>query len=195
MKRTQQLKKAKQILLTGGIVLSCLVTTASAKSLTQAEASAYLPFYSAQKMGLITFPGYKLTSSQLSWLPQDKQPIMHIGYHRAVPFIDRGLTLHFSLVVRHSPTPQTVGANYRCQSGYQQVEFQHPQWGPYVLCTKESLAKAHASGSNQTPVPHTVAFVRPRTGNKMPHISLNLHGFKQEILPLLSALHSYASEP
>ncbi len=188
------MKATKKQLLTSLFILGQLCLPVSAKSLAPTDAGAYLPFYSAEKIGLIKFPGYTLSSSQLTWLPKEKQPLLHIGYHRAVPFYDRGFTLHFSLVIRHSPGPQTVTANYHCQSDYQQIEFQHPQWGPYVLCTKKSIAKADPGKGNQAPISHTVAFVHPRIGNKMPHISLNLHGFDQEILPLLNALHSYASE-
>lgn len=195
MKKRTGLKLAKRIVIISWLGLSFWpATTVSAKSLDATDAAAYLPFYSADKIGLIGFPDYALTSSQLTWLPKKKQPMLHIGYHRAVPFFDRDITLHFSLLIRHSPDSQVVAANYRCQSGYQQIEFQHPQWGPYVLCKQKLLANAHPNGSNQTPIAHTLAFVYPRIGNKMPHISLNLHGFEQEILPLLSALHSYASE-
>jgi len=163
-----------------------------AQSLSAEDAALYTPYYQGQQIGLLTFPGYTLANSQLTWLPKEQKPLLHISYHRAVPFIDRGLTVHFSLVVRHSAQNQAVAPDYHCQATYQQVEFQHPQFGPYVLCTKTSSTAAPTSASNQKPIAQTVAFVRPRIGNKMPHISLNLHGFPQDIIPLLRSLHSYA---
>ncbi|MGE3725072.1 MAG: hypothetical protein AB7I41_05950 [Candidatus Sericytochromatia bacterium] len=152
----------------------------------------YTRFYSADQIGLIRYPDYKLITSQLVWLPKQEQPSLFVNYHRAVAFVDRGVTLHFSVLLKHMARSQVVKDNYRCQKEFKQESYRHPQIGDYVLCYQDKIAKAFPKAANQTPMPHRTAFVYPRKGNHLPHLSLNLHGFKTDILPLLESLHTLA---
>ncbi|MBT9543826.1 MAG: hypothetical protein IV090_00405 [Candidatus Sericytochromatia bacterium] len=152
----------------------------------------YTQFYPAEQIGLIHYPEYALVTSQLVWLPKQDKPNLFINYHRAVPFYDRGITLHFSVLLTHTPRSQVVKDNYRCQKDYKQESYRHPQIGDYVLCYQDHLSKAFPKAVNQTPMLHRTAFVYPRTGNRLPHISLQIAGFEADILPLLKSLHTLA---
>jgi hypothetical protein len=148
----------------------------------------YTTYYPAQEIGLIHYPGYDLKTSQLVWLPNKTKPSLIFGYHKAVPFYDRDVTLHFSLVIRHTQASQVVKDNYRCQSDYQQLVYRHPQFGDYLVCTKKLSSAAFPGAKNQAPMEHMIASVFPKKGNKLPHVSINLHGFEKDILPLLESL-------
>lgn len=184
--------KLFQTLVLGSLVLG--LSPALAASLDPQAAQIFTEFYPASQLALVSRPGYQLTNAQLFWGKKDQQPTFYVTYHRAVPMYDHGVTLHFSLVLRHEPRSQVVKPGYTCQKDYLQSEFNHPQFGPYVLCAKQLTTKPHATHSNAGLLYHVTARALPKAGNRLPHLSLSLHGFKEDILPLLNSLHTYSQE-
>lgn len=145
-------------------------------------------FYPAGQLAQFTSPDYELRTANLNWIQQQQQPLLLLGYHRAVPFYDHGVTLHFSAIVRHEPQSRIVKANYRCQKDYFQQTVQHPRFGPYVLCSKELISLPHVSKAGAGNLHHVTASAYPMAGNSLPHVTLSLHGFANDILPLLTSL-------
>lgn len=155
---------------------------------------AYLPFYPASEIGLLQFAGYQLTNSQLVWLPKASKPELFITYHRAVPLYDRDITQHFSLVLKHVAGAKGVSASFRCPGKKQQKQtVKHPRFGHYFMCSEKLSSKAHPGAKNQTPIQHTLANFYPLQGNKLPHLTVKLHGFDAEILPMFQSLHTYSA--
>lgn len=151
---------------------------------------AYTPYYSRTQIAQVRFPGYALFKSKLVWLPSATKPTLYLNYHKAAVFKDRGVTIHYSLLLRHHPRSQVVKADFRCQAGRKQQNYHHPKWGDFVLCLKDGQFQAHPKARNRTAVPHRSAAVYPRKGNKLPHLTLNLHGAQADILPLLASLQT-----
>lgn len=149
---------------------------------------AYTPYYPRQQIAQVHSPGYALFKSKLVWLPAAAKPSLYLNYHKAAVFKDRGVTVHYSLLLKHHSTSQIVKAGFRCQADRKQQNYRHSKWGDYVLCLKDGQFKAHPTARNQKPVLNRSATVFPRKGNKLPHLTLTLHGAPTDILPLLASL-------
>ncbi len=147
-------------------------------------------FYPPGQLAQLTDPDYELRSANLNWSPSNpsEQPQLILGYHRALPFVKHGVTLHFSALVRHEPQSKVVKPHFRCQKDYQQQRVKHPQLGDYILCTKQLLSKPDRKFAHAGNLSHVTAQAWPMVGNRLPHITLSLHGLAEDILPLLLSL-------
>lgn len=148
-------------------------------------------FYPQGQLAQFSAPEYELRSANLNWSKSqssEQKPQLILGYHRAVPYVTHGVTLHFSALVRHEPQSKVVKPNFRCQKDYQQQTVSHPQFGAYVLCTKQLLSKPDRKFAHAGNLRHVTAQAWPRAGNRLPHVTLSLHGLAEDILPLLNSL-------
>lgn len=145
---------------------------------------SYGQFYTQPIMQL-KHPEYKLRSSQLVWLPKKPQPRLIFGYHRAVPFIDKGVTQHMQVTVSHYPTKPPRS---RCLAPKTTKQVQHPGFGAYRLCLQNQSTQAYAGARDQSPI-HSVLFsATPEQDNRMAHVDIRLHSLAGEELQLLHSL-------
>lgn len=155
----------------------------SSSKLSALEASR--PFYPQNKQAQLTWPGYALGDEQLFWSKPTQAPQWNRVYHKAIPYIPQQMTLHFTTLLRHSPQSQVVKPNRACGSGLTRSRYEHPQLGPYLLCTKVLTTQPHASATDKTPLVHHLVYASPLAGNKLPHLSFHIHGLPQDMLNML----------
>lgn len=142
-------------------------------------------FYPVKKQVSFNWPGYALGDEQLFWGKPTQAPQWSRVYHKAIPYIAQGVTLHFTAFFRHTPHSQVVKPDRSCGSGETKSRYQHPQLGPYLLCTKVISTPAHASATDSTPLVHHLVYARPLAGNILPHTSFHIHGLPQDMLNML----------
>ncbi|PIQ24020.1 hypothetical protein COW36_05740 [bacterium (Candidatus Blackallbacteria) CG17_big_fil_post_rev_8_21_14_2_50_48_46] len=155
----------------------------------------YSTYYPPDKMARISAEGFKMTGSQLVWLPKKQKPTLTFIYHKAVPFYEQDITLHFSSTVTHHSESRVVKKNFHCQKDQKEEAFLHPKFGAYVLCSHDLYAKAFPTARNQTPIKYKTASVFPREGNRLPHITFQLHGFEQDIQTLMHSIETLDERP
>ena len=142
-------------------------------------------FYPQNKQLQLTWPGYALGDEQLFWGKSTSSPQWTRVYHKAIPYLPQQVTLHFTVLLSHTPRSQIVKPERPCEAGLTKSRYTHPQSGPYLLCTKVFSTPAHASATDFTPLVHHLVYANPLPGNKQSHISFHIHGLPQDILNML----------
>ncbi|MGE3725074.1 MAG: hypothetical protein AB7I41_05960 [Candidatus Sericytochromatia bacterium] len=150
----------------------------------------YTKIYPPHQLGQLNAATYNLYSSQFVWTPQISKPTLDVNYLKSIHLQDQGIRAHLMQRIKHHPQSQLVKANFRCPPKSKQREHRHPKLGPYVICYEERALKAHPKARNQRPLLMRKALIYPRTGNKLPHISLSFQVLAQDLLPLLNSLNT-----
>ncbi|MBT9543824.1 MAG: hypothetical protein IV090_00395 [Candidatus Sericytochromatia bacterium] len=150
----------------------------------------YTKIYPPNQLGQLNAANYTLYSSRLIWNPQAPKPTLEVNYLKSIHLQGQGIRAHLMQRLKHHPQSQLVKANFRCPPKSKQQEYRHPQWGPSVICYEERALKAHPKARNQRPLMIRKALIYPRTGNKLPHLSLSFQVLAQDLLPLLNSLNT-----
>ncbi|MGE3725073.1 MAG: hypothetical protein AB7I41_05955 [Candidatus Sericytochromatia bacterium] len=150
--------------------------TASADALFTAEQTEILSaFYGPDKLVLPGLKDYQKGSISLIRDHKHSTWMIRLQFSKRVKMGPRNLV--YLLTIEHHAESQAVERAHTCLRNQAKSQFEHPQWGIFVICSSPLK-------QNQL----TYATVYPLNGNRQDHLQLNYTGELKDLLAVIKSL-------